>query len=169
MKNVTKVRIEFENCEDVTIPIECFGDFYIGSIETRAYRIASNSICQYPIAHEVYFELFSEANTMSDYPENFWDTKYNVLERIQVFDDITRLVLSFDDDSLDETYVVDYDDESPALGARNLNQKTYLSDLGNLYVVIQKGKDIKDYFTDFVINDEESIAFKKRIIMNNDA
>lgn len=167
MKNVTKVRIEFENCEDVTIPIQCFGDFYLGDIETRVRRVACNSICQYPIAHEVYFELFAEANTMSsEYPEGFWDT--NVLERIQVFDDITHLTLYFDDNSPAETYAVDYDDESPALGARNLNQKTYLSDLGNLYVVIQKGKDIKDHFTDFVINDEESIAFKKRIIMNND-
>ena len=51
-----------------------------------------------------------------------------------------------------------------ALGAPNKNQKSYISDLGNLYVVISEKEQFEDVFNKEKINDKDVVNFHKEMI-----
>ena len=55
---------------------------------------------------------------------------------------------------------MDYQEENGFLGANNLNQHTYISNLGNLYLVISEKNTIEDYWDICEINDEKFMRFK---------
>ena len=81
------------------------------------------------------------------------------------YNDITNINIIYEDENR-ERYTVDYDETNPTLGVPNSNQKTIISQCGNLYIVINKNKDIKDYFDLEGINDKKLIETCKNIICN---
>lgn len=162
MNTVTTIEFVFENCECFEIESKHFGMFQMSNIQTKIMRIACNAINKFQTAHSIALEIFSEANI--DY-NPFGSVEVNKkFDRLLAWRDITSIILHYDDNS-EESYYVDYNEEyEGALGAENLNQHTYKSKLGNLYIVIEKDKNIDDYFDSQEIESEESMNFSKTMI-----
>ena len=163
MKHLASVEFIFENVESMEFDAKYFGSFHIDRIGRAVKRFACNAILDYTMAKEVAIEIFSEANdTYAPFgDESESTTKF---ERIMEWDDITRIVLKYEDGSYDELFV-DYDEgeDECKLGAENINQKSMLSDLGNLYIVIAHAQCIEDWFDDKEINSEDLIHDRKRM------
>ena len=145
MRNVKSIEFVFENCECLEIEAKYFGGVHLEDIKTSIARIACNSIAKMQTVHSAVFEIFSEANT--EYaPFGNQSDKMVKFDRIAAWDDITQIIVHYEDDQ-EEVYYVDYDDDgNDGLGAPNKNQKSCISALGNLYLVIEKDKNIGDYF-----------------------
>lgn len=164
MNNIKKVEFVFENCECFEIDEKYFGMFQIADIKTEIYRIACNAISKLTTAYTVALEIFSEANT--DYNPCGSSERSKKFDRITSWRDITSIILYYDDGK-EETYYVDYvEKQDGVLGTENINQRTYISSLGNLYLVITKDKDIKDFFETDEIECKESLDFSKMMILD---
>ena len=145
MRNVKSIEFVFENCECLEIEAKYFGGVHLEDIRTSIARIACNSIAKMQTVHSAVFEIFSEANV--EYaPFGNQSDKMVKFDRLAAWDDITQIVVHYEDNQ-EEVYYVDYDDDgNDGLGAPNKNQKSCISALGNLYLVIEKDKTIGDYF-----------------------
>lgn len=161
MKEISAIELLFENCETLRLGINVLGDVYLGKINPEIARIACNSIAERVFVDEVALEIFSEAEELGVWtPE--WGNHNSKLGRIAFHNDITQIEILYSDGS-SKTYFIDYEEESEALGAPNINQKSYISSLGNLYIVISKEKDIEDYFSCVHTEDEETVKFNKNM------
>lgn len=161
MENIKYITIEFENCECITFPIAVFGECHLSNISTSIDRVAMNAIRKSVFAREIALEIFfPEAE--NEYTANeFFGEKYTILQRLTSYRDITHITLTYQDDSK-ETFAVDYEDEVEGqLGSNNKNQKNYVSECGNLYIVIDANKEVKDFFNTDFINNKEIIKFRK--------
>lgn len=162
MQNIKNVEFIFENCECFTVDAKYFGIFEMSDLQTKIRRIAMNSISKYTSVNYVAIEIYSEADDRYDF---YGEEMKSKLDRIQQYRDITGICLTYDN-GLKETYYVNYKDEiEGALGTPNVYQKTYLSKLGNLYLVISEDKDIADAFDMEEINNEEIIKMDKQMIL----
>lgn len=162
---VKEIEIGFENCEVMTFNKNIIGALYIDDIQTSIRRVACNAIEKFQIAKTFAIELFDEGNEdyyPLDVQEDDWKTKK--FARIMQYDDITTVDVIYEDDSR-ESFYVDYDagKDEDSLGAPNMNQKTYLSELKNLYLVISATKNLDDYFDKAKINDADNISFIKEM------
>lgn len=144
--NVKKIIFIFENCDTVEILGRHIGLFNMGGFKTSISRSAINCIEKSTVANYVAMEIFSEANT-SYKPFGQLDEE-KVFNRIME-KDITSIEVVYEgknvaEDGTTETYRVPYNEGKykGLLGAKNINQKVCISDLGNLYLVISKN-DIK--------------------------
>ena len=161
MENIKYITIEFENCECITFPITVFGECYLNNISTSIDRVAMNAICKSVFARTIALEIFFPEAENEYVAREFFGEKYTVLQRFTSYRDITHITLTYQDDSK-ETFAVDYEDEIKGqLGSDNKNQKNYVSECGNLYIVIDENKGFKDFFNINLINDKENIEFKK--------
>lgn len=143
-KQVKYIDLVFENCEWVRFT-EGVGHFHLGKFETSVDRVAMNSIRKHTLVKEVAMQISKDAKYERD--KNFSDDT-PIFERIIKWNDITHIDIGYVDGS-EESYYVDYEEpegEEDMLGAPNINQKSVISDGGNLYIVIHKEKDIKDCF-----------------------
>ena len=159
-KEVKELIIGFENCEDITIARNGIGEFLLDGIHPVIRRIACNSISKYWVADEVVMEIFKEADR-AYHPFGCLD-EARTLERLTAFSDITSITVCYTDGS-EETYLVNYDEgeNEETLGAENINEDIYVSDLGNVYIVISKDKKVKDLFDKESINDSKETGFRK--------
>lgn len=161
MKDIKSIEFVFENCEAFEVEAKYFAGFQLEDIRTSIARIACNAISKFQTAYSVVIELFKEANVQYD---GFGERAYK-FNRIVEHHDITSLVIHYSDDTT-ESYFVDYDEGGKdGLGAPNINQKTYISKLGNLYIVIENGKKIFDFFDKDEINDDDNMDFMKSMIL----
>ena len=160
MENIKYITIEFENCEWITFPITVFGECHLGNISTSIDRIAMNAICKTVFAREIALEIFFPEAESEYVASEFFGEKYTILQRLTSCD-ITYITLTYQDDSK-ETFAVDYEDEVEGqLGSDNKNQNNYISECGNLYIVIDSNKGLKDFFNTDFINSKEIIKFRK--------
>lgn len=159
-KEIKELVIGFENCEDITIPRNGIGEFLLDKIHPVVRRMACNSISKYWAASEVVMEIFKEADR-TYHPFGCLDES-NTLKRLSAFSDITSISVSYTDGT-EETYLVDYDEgeNEGQLGAENVNEDIYISDLGNVYIVIAKGKKVEDYFDKEFINNVKTTELRK--------
>ena len=165
MKNVKSIEFVFENCECLEIEAKYFGVVYLENIQTSIVRIACNSIAKMQTIHSAVFEIFSEAN-IEYAPFGSQSDKMVKFDRLVAWDDITQIIMHYEDNQ-EEVYYVDYDDNgNDGLGAPNKNQKSCISALGNLYLVIEKDKNIGDYFDKDEIDNEEEIDDMKSMILD---
>lgn len=156
MKQINKVTIIFENCESITFPAEAFYQCYLGKINTEIHRMAINAIEKITFADEVALGIFfPEAEELCEKNAMFKENA-EVFDRLTRHMDITSISLLYNDET-EETYFVPYEEESSMLGVPNLNQKYWVSDCGDLYIVIAKDKDICDFFDIDSCNDKEYI------------
>lgn len=162
MLNITKINLTFENCETMDFSPEDFGTFLIADIKEEIHRVALNCIAKQKIAGTVAFEIFGEADTTYDsFGEESKDTKF---ARIIHWNDITAIDLTYDN-GITEEFFVDYKEKiEGALGSPNVFQKTYVSGLGNLYIVIGKEKNVRDMFPEEETEDVEMISFRQKMI-----
>ena len=163
MENIKYITIEFENCECITFPIAVFGECHLSNISTSIDRVATNAICKSVFAREIALEIFFPEAENEHIVSKFFDKKYTILQRFTSYRDITHIILTYQDDSK-ETFAVDYEDEIEGqLGSDNKNQKNYVSECGNLYIVIDANKEINDFFNMELINDKENMELKKEL------
>ena len=156
MKHIKSIDIICENCEVFNIPAKYIGYIDIIGIERNIHRIAVNAIRDSLRAKEIAIEIFSEIGK-------------DIIDRLINYNDITALELIYTDKSSEIIYV-NYKDESDRLGAENLNQDSYISKLGNLYIKIIENKELEDYFDLEEINCTETVNFRKKMIgdLNHD-
>lgn len=163
MENIRYITIEFENCEWLTFPTTVFGECHLDNISTSIDRVATNAICKSVFAREIALEIFFPEAENEHIVSKFFDKKYTILQRFTSYRDITHIILTYQDDSK-ETFAVDYEDEIEGqLGSNNKNQKSYVSECGNLYIVIDANKEINDFFNMELINDKENMELKKEL------
>ncbi len=162
MKDVSSITIIFENCERITIPRKYIGIIHIGDINVEIARVACNSIAKITTADTIALEIFSEGNL--EYKPFGTSPSEMVFDRISECHDITTVDVAYTDGS-SESFWTDYEAGSEdGLGAPNIFEKTMISTLGNLYVVVSKEKDIKDFFCNEDINDLDNMQFIKDML-----
>lgn len=154
MNNVKSIDIVFENCEAYTFPKEDIGYFEISDIREAIFRCACNAISKYKTAYCVNIEIFDTNRLQEDCIDS--NVVADVFARIANHNDITQIHIHYEDGT-EEQYLVDYNELNEALGAPNKNQKSYISDLGNLYIVISEKEKLEDVF-----NKEEINNMKKK-------
>ena len=156
MEYIKEIELVFENCESMVVPRNVIGQFDIEDIHVHIHRIASNAIAKYQVPNKIALEIFSEYN--AEYQpfdmdiESWKDYRFN---RITSCNDITPIGVIYEDGSHDIFYT-DFDGECV-----NANQKSVVSTLGNLYIVIGKDMAIGDVFPDDYMDDEEEVKLRK--------
>ena len=161
MNNVKSIDIVFENCEEYTFPKEDIGYFEISDIREKIFRCACNAISKYKTAYCVNIELFDTNRFQEDCIDR--NVVADVFARIANHNDITQIHIHYKDGT-EEQYLVDYNELNVALDAPNKNQKSYISDLGNLYVVISEKEKLEDVFNKEEINDKDVVDFHREMI-----
>ena len=167
LKNITFV---LENCDCFTIDGKYIGDFLVEDIRTSIQRIACNAIMKMDTVHTFAIEIHKDANK-ERCPFGFEDDKELTFDRLISYNDITQIEFELVEHSLlVENYVEEM--EEPIVehyhyyihwvgddDCINDAQKTYISNVGNLYIVIADGKNIEDFFYKENIDDEEHMDF----------
>lgn len=169
MKEIKDLYFTLENCEEIHIPKNSIGDLHIGGLREVINRIACNSISKYSVADEFAIELYRDSGInytteglfLFDEDITKKSEMDHVFDRLTNFKDITQVIVKFEDDSSEEYDVNYHEEDAEALGSDNRNEKVYVSELGNLYIVIEAGKTIEDYFKMDEINDKEYVDFLK--------
>ena len=141
MRRIDHFELIFENCESFEVSVNSVGVFHIDDIGTKIDRIAVNSISEMTIAGEIAIEFFKKADEEYN-PFGFEDKSYSKLKRIRTYNDISSIKIFFTDGTDSYIYPV-YNEKSDN---SNDYQKTLVSNLGNVYVVISKDKNIEDFF-----------------------
>jgi len=163
LKNITFV---FENCDYITIDGKYVGDFIVDDIKTSISRIACNAIERMDIAYTFAIEIHKDANKERYQfgQEQCEDFKQMTFDRFCVYDDITSIQFELENEyDLERNnciqkydYYIDWTGDSDN---ENEAQDTYVSNYGNLYIVINANKNIEDFFDMEEINDEEHMEF----------
>ena len=165
MTDVKSIEFGFENCECFTIDAKYFGTLELMDFQTQIRRNACNSISKTNFVNTVAMEIFSEGN--GDYhPFGIENEAMKFFDRLQEYNDIVDLTITYSDDTV-ESYYVDYDEgEDDSLGAPNINQHSYMNKFGDLYIVISKDKNIFDFFDEEMINDEKLMQIEKTMVLD---
>lgn len=159
---VERVEIVFRRGDELTVPPKYLGELYLAKYSKEAKRAADNTITETETVGIVAMEVFSEFD--GDYEYSFVDNVCTVFDRLK-HRDIEKIVLYFEDGT-SSSYEVDYDiGENKYLGAENVNEKVYQSDLGNLYIVIDRNADISNHFNMDTINDAWFMKYHKDTIL----
>ena len=163
MKNIKSIELILENCDSIKIERDKIGEFFLGEIETKIARMAVNSIAKYKKSNLFLLELFKKADV--NYHPFGMDEEESVFNRLTTWHDITGIDIIYENGKV-ENYLFSYDEGEyeNELGAVNINEDTYISELGNLYIVISKDKKkVTDYFSLEDINDEAQMKFKEQM------
>lgn len=161
LKEITFV---FENCECITIDGKYIGDFLVEDIRTSIQRIACNAINKMDVAHIFAIEIHKDADK-TRHSFGFEIDDGSVFNRLTSWDDITSIEFELVDEYHGEgqepiiehyNYFVHWTGED---NQENDAQKSYISKVGNLYIVIADGKDIEDFFDKEAIDDGEHMDF----------
>ena len=156
---IKEIMFVFENCESIIIPANVIGELVIEDFTKNICRIACNAFFKMETCHTFAMEIFKEGNVEVN-PFDVEEYKTTVFERITEYNDITSIEVVYKDGTI-EKYYVDYASEGTHDFEENLNQHSYISEAGNLYIVIAENKDIPDFFDKEAINDKEAIEFTK--------
>ena len=154
-----ELKFQLENCDWITIPGKYIGSFCVTDIKKYISRLDINYIGEYDVAESIFIEIHRDANTFHKQfgeIQNYGHTKF---KRLMEWNDITGIEFSIEtscENGLvtknDYSYTVDWCEMDDF---NNQYQKTYLSPLGHLYVVISATKDIFDVFDNDEINNQE--------------
>lgn len=157
--NLKSITFGFENCEVLTIDGKYVCQFLVDNITKYFARIACNSIDKVEVVNTFIIEIAAGAND----PYHPFGLEESCgpnfkFERLLQYNDITSIDFTLQDERTEETYTywLYWGGDSEY---SNAAQYTYLSDLGNLYIVVSKDKKFEDYFDKEIINDKNSIDF----------
>lgn len=158
LKSITFI---FENCDTITIDGKYVGHFVVDNIKKSILRIAMNAIDKIDSAHTFVIEIHKNAN-VERFPFNNekLESKETVFKRLSL-GDITHIEFELIDRVEKEVcsfrYVVDWKDSQSEY--INAFQKSYVSDPGHLYIVIEEKGKIEKYFDLEQLNDEAYMDF----------
>lgn len=153
-----------ENCDDITIDGKYVGDFLVDDIRTSIKRIGCNAIDRMDVAHTFAIEIHKDANKKRyAFGQKEWEEM--TFNRLIDFNDITSIQFELFDDYVEDGqepitehyyYFVHWTGED---SQENDSQKSYVSKVGNLYIVIADGKNIEDFFYKESIDDSDHMDF----------
>lgn len=148
-----QITFALENCDSITVEGKHVGAFDVINMREEIRRIACNAIAHITIA-DCILEIHKNANQIH---HEFGIDNHTcpVFDRLSV-GDIVSIELEFVSD-VNAEHVEHYQfyTEWEGEGDENLYQKSYVSDLGNLYIVISGKDDIPDVFNMNDINDAD--------------
>lgn len=159
MKSVKSVEFVFENCECFSIDAKYFGTLKLSDFHLCIQRIAANAIVKMNCVGTVAMEIFSDGNKKYS-PFGFEDKTDKCFDRLSKYNDITSIIIVYDDDTTEE-YYVDYKGDEI-----NEYQTNYMNKFGDFYIVISKDKNIFDFFDEDEINDEDIVSIYKDFILD---
>ena len=150
MARVIGLTLMFKNCESIDIPLKYVGHIFIGDIKTNIERITLDNISQRDVAKEFFIELFKEGDLPYDGLYNC-----NIFERIVRYRDLYMLEIKYDDGK------TQYITLAYQGSGHNIYQDSWISRLGNLYLVISARKCVDDYINDKEANNFLEVEMRK--------
>lgn len=153
-EQIDKIEIVLENCEIITIKGEYIGDLDIKDIRYSIGRIGCNYIDEAYTCEHFSMSINNDASlddkvkfTLGDV-----DERRNPLERIMQCNDIVSIDVYFKDKKQPKEIYMPWDGDD---NQDNEYQKTYMNQFGDLYIVVDREADIKDFFDLETIEDKE--------------
>lgn len=131
-KDIKKVEIVFENCEEVTIERKYIEKLNALDIEIwEDYNVCNNF--EIEINKDI-LDNTDDKGLYNRYFENCED-KVSIGERLQQ-NDITQIHIYYEDDTK-EWFCVNWEDSDSIFGIENINQELDITQNDNLYIVIK--------------------------------
>lgn len=160
MTKVKEIVLVLENCEYIKIPTKHLGNIIIEDVDVSVRRIAINSIDKQMSAQSIYLDIIKPETikTLGLFGEDD-ENSLSCSKRVLQYEDMTSVVVIYDDDSKEE-YFVDWNRGNEYI---NSYQSTKLAKNGNLHVLINRKKNLKDFLDngfdevsyDYVIKEKE--------------
>lgn len=150
MTKVKGIELVLENCEYIKIPTKHLANIIIEDIDISVKRIAINSIDKLQTANSIFIEIIKPETikTLGLFDEDD-EESLSCSKRLKQHEDITSVEVIYDDDSKEE-FFVDWNWDNEYI---NSYQDTQLANNGNLYVLINQKKNLKEYL-DGAFSDE---------------
>lgn len=145
MTKVKEIELVLENCEYIKIPTKHLGNIIIEDIDTSVRRNAINSIDKEQTANNIYLDIIKPETikTIGLFDEDDEESLSSSKRLIQ-HEDITSVGVIYDDGSK-ENYYVDWNWDNEYI---NSYQDTQLAKNGNLHILINRKKKLKDFLDD---------------------
>ena len=161
MTKVKEIVLVLENCEYINIPTKHLGNIIIEDIDISVRRNAINSIDKLQTASSIYLDIIKPEiiKTLGLFDEDD-EESLSCSQRLIQHEDITSVEVVYEDDSK-EGYFVDWNWDNEYI---NSYQDTQLSKNGNLHVLIDRKKKLKEFLDDenfevsydYIINEKEN-------------
>lgn len=152
---LNQITFHLENCDHITIDGKYIGDFLVDQIERTIRRTAYNSIDCVDTAKCFVIEIHKDADK-PHYELGDFDSRTSVFNRLIQWYDICQIDFDLTDGSDPRfanyehySYFLDWTGDD---GQINEAQSVYISDLGNIYIVVKANSTIDDYFIKEQIN-----------------
>ena len=160
MVNIKAITLVLENLDSFTFEAKYIGDFAITNIHRWCGRVATNAISAITCADTFLLEIYQEAEAPL---QTGWETDAGItnFQRLMKWNDIVSVEIE-DAQGNKEDIIMQWEDEDGDAASNKL-QTSELSTLGNLYICIDKDKDVGDYFPNDEINDSEYMSVKKQM------
>lgn len=169
-----KVSFVLENCEIIEVDGKYIGDIQCKDIKEEFIRNACNSFDLIKYCNSFCIEIHNNANK-EEYPFGIQDEslKFKVFDRLNNQKDITQIKLFWHDTYYKDgkgfakqlepiTYYLNWTGDSDYI---NESQKTYISECGNLYIVVDENKSIENCFILEDINNNDTMKFRFSMMM----
>lgn len=160
--NIDKVELLLENCEVITIEGKHIGEFCIDNINHRIERVTCNSIQEIHIAKHFSISIHRDANIEKSMPI---DGKMKKFSRLHNCHDIVCVYVYLKQDWFKKQkvkcfYVDWYHDRNDSNTTWvNKNQKTHMNQFGDLFITVDRNRNIDDIFNLEQIEDEQHMSF----------
>lgn len=150
-----KIRFVLENCDAIEIDGEHIGKFFIDNI-TKHFCKYDSSIEELEMCETFFIEIFSEANIKYN-QLGMANKEINKFKRL-LYNDITSIQFNFEENNKMYGYFLNWKDNN---NESNEYSQTYISNLGNCYILVDKTKKLEDFIDFDVINDEDAMLEEK--------
>ena len=160
MTKVKEIVLVLENCEYIKIPTKHLGNIIIEDVDMSVRRTAINAIDKIQTANSIYLEIIKPEiiKTLGMFNEDD-EESLSCSQRLMQHEDITSIEVAYDDSK--EEYFVDWDWDSEYI---NNYQDTQMANNGNLHILINRKKNLKDFLDngfdevsyDYVIKEKEN-------------
>jgi hypothetical protein len=144
-----QIELVLENCEVITVERKYLGSIYMSNF-TEIISRHRKSLIQSTVVNEFAIEIHRSLDETVAKQGLFDD--YNPIQRLNKFNDITQLEITYEDGTKKHFYTHWHDDDE----YNNRYQKNKLNQFGDLYIVISENNDIDQYFNEYFINDEDN-------------
>lgn len=150
-KKIASVEFGLENCEVLSIEGKYIGNFSVQNLKSSIKKHYDS------ITHMTTCDLFAIAISKEANKDYFAfdieEFKHNTFKRLSN-GDICSVDLIYDDGSKDEFYI-DWVGESEY---KNEAQDSYVSKLGDLYIVVSKDQNVASCFGNWHIDEEKGFS-----------
>lgn len=143
---IKNIELVLENCEVIDVDAKYIGKIIAQDIFPAIINVGYGDIRKrfrcYMFGIELHKDL-DQYGVVQNYTPN---GSPGVFNRLTDYNDITQIVVHYDD-GVEETYFVDYDGDE-----ENANQKSHISAAGHLYIKISLMHSFGDMFDECALN-----------------